>query len=195
MLTVTSQIKDRFFDRQTVIEQIGRENVRRLGRMGAYVRQRARTDILRRGRRTRIQEPGRNKQNGRFTRGRSGRSSAASGRPPHVHSRDSVATLRNIQFGLGADDASVLIGPLALNGNKPQGSAAKTIPELLTKGGTARVPKYSFDNSVWYTGNYSQAPHQRSVTARYKPHPFMGPALDKEIAAGTVDRVWSASAF
>lgn len=174
MITVTREIQGRFFDRQAVIESIGRSNARRLSRMGAFVRTRAQKDILRRA-----------------TSRRRPRRSAARGRPPLVHSRDSYATLKNIRFGLGSDNASVVIGPLRVGGRRKTGSA-KTVPELLTHGGSGRVEQYSNDGDVWRLGSIPQAPHHRTVRARYHPHPFMGPALDKEIAAGTVANVWSA---
>lgn len=180
MTTVTAQIQQRFFDRDKVIQQLGRDNVRKLSRMGAFVRRRARTDVLRRA-------PGR-----RGKRGKGERRSSPAGQPPLVHSRSNHATLRNIQFGLGNDNASVSIGPLFVPSLRPKGSSARTIPELLTKGGSARVEQHSFDGEQWQLGNLPQAPHHRSVNARYEARPFMSVALDREIKAGTVADVWSA---
>lgn len=179
MITFTAQVKDRFFDRQQVVEMIGRANVRKLSRIGAFVSRRAMTDILRRG-------PSRRK------RGR--RPSARAGQPPYVWSNNSFASLRNILFGLSSDNNSVVIGPRLVPSMKRLmvSSSAQTLPELLTKGGTNRVPQWSNDGEVWEMGHSAQAAFHRTVTAHYNPHPFMGPALDREIAAGTVTDVWSA---
>ena len=171
---VTAEIKDSFFDRQRVIESVGRANAKKLGRMGAFVQRRAQTNILRRD----------------TSKKRSFR--RRPGKPPRVRSRSKYASLRNIQFGLSNDQNAVAIGPLFVPSLRPKGSSAQTTPELLTKGGTARVPMHSENGADWVLGPAPQAAHHREITARYDEHPFMGPALDKEIAAGTVTNVWSA---
>ncbi len=180
VINLTAEVKDRFFDRQKVIESIGRANARRLSRIGAFVRRRAITDVLRRG-------PKRRKKNGR-------RPSAKAGQPPYVWSNDSFATLRNVLFGLSWDNNAVVIGPRLVPSLKGmvRGSSAKTLPELLTKGGTNRVQQWSNDGETWEMGKAPQAAFHRTVQARYHPHPFMGPALEREIAVGTIGDVWSA---
>lgn len=186
MFTVTSEIQNRFFDRQAVIESIGRANARRLGRMGAFIRTRAQKDILRRGSTGR----GRNRI----------RRSAARGQPPFVHSRDSIRTLRNIQFGMQSDDAGVVIGPLKLHQKNRFTETSLTVPQLLEFGGNARLREYRYrirDNDTWLPGSPRRKRDRDEVETRtrrahYSPHPFMGPALEKEIAAGTVANVWSA---
>ena len=197
MVAVTAQIQNRFFDRQRVIEAIGRENVRKLGRMGAFVRQRARTQILRRGGMVKVSTGKSGRDNkGRFLKQSvKRRASAAPGRPPLVHSRDNYANLRNIQFGLSLDENSVVIGPLMVPSMRPKGSTARTIPELLTKGGYQTLDQYSLDGENWEMGSSPFAPFRRTIRARYDEHPFMGPALDAEVAAGTVGTVWKSSAF
>lgn len=112
-LTVSASIKDSFFDRERVIEQIGRENAKRLGRAGAFIRRTARSSLRRR------------------------KGSSTPGNPPSVHSRDRSATLKNILFGL--DGESVLIGPVGLSSRRLRNSSAQTVPELIEKGGTAMV--------------------------------------------------------
>jgi hypothetical protein len=179
-VVMTSEIKDRFFDRAAIIAILGREDARRLSKMGAYVRRRARTDILRRA-------PKRKNRNGR-------RASAAPGRPPLVHSNDSFANLRNILFGLSDDNNAVVIGPRFVPSMRLERSSAKTVPELLEKGGSAVVEQWSNDGDTWQFGSSRAAEYHRMVSARYHPHPFMGPALQKEIDAGVVANVWSAGA-
>lgn len=175
MITVTANIKDRFFDREKVVQQIGRANVRKLSKMGAFIQRRARTS-LRRGPRRRI-------------RGRTVPSTP--GTPPRVWSRDSFATLKNILFGLSRDNNAVLIGPRIVPSRKPKGSSAQTVPELLEHGGTAMV---AVDPDSGEPLGYTPKDDRNVVMrkANYSARPFMGPALQAEIAAGTVRDVWSA---
>jgi hypothetical protein len=181
VITVTSEIKDRFFDRARVVAYMGREDARRLGKMGAFIQRRAKTKILRRAPRGR-----------RGSRGQ--RPSARPGQPPLVHSTNERVSLRRILFGLTADWNGVAIGPVAIADQRLRGSSAQTVPQLLTKGGRGRVDVYSNDGGrTWEAGHAPQADEHRSVAANYREHPFMGPALNEEIAAGTVDRVWSSS--
>lgn len=120
---------------------------------------------------------------------------AAPGKPPLVHSRDKTANLRNIQFGLHDDDAGVVIGPLKLNQKNLFVDTNMTVPQLLEFGGNVRVREYRWPNTdTWLPGAPRRSRsdvERRTRNARYSPHPFMGPSLDKEIAAGTVDSVWS----
>jgi hypothetical protein len=178
VITVTSEIKDRFFDRVRVIETIHRQELRRLSRAGAFVRRRARTDILRKAPKKR-----KGKQ----------RRSARAGQPPLVHTSDSFANLRNILFGLSENGNAVVIGPRVVPSLRLTGSSAQTVPELLTFGGTARIEMWANSRKghgsesvfEWMPGSAPQADLHRTITARYAAHPFMGPALEKEITAGT----------
>ena len=77
-------VKSMFFDRQAVIDTIGRGNVRTLGRAGAFIQRRAKSSIRKRKRASRP------------------------GDPPSSH----VGTLRNlIYFGFDTGTRSVVIGP------------------------------------------------------------------------------------
>jgi hypothetical protein len=181
MLTVDASIKDRFFDRARVIESLGRADARRLSKMGAFVQRRAKTDILRRA-------PKRKRKDGR-------RAAARPGAPPLVHSNDSFASLRNILFGLSDDNNAVVIGPRFVPSLRLQGASDSTVPGLLTRGGTARMEQWSNDGDVWHMGKSSQAEYHRTVNARFHEHPFMGPALQKEIDVGLVQNVFSAGSF
>lgn len=181
MLTVDAAIKDRFFDRARIIETLGRADARRLSRMGAFVQRRAKTDILRRA-------PKRKRKDGR-------RAMARPGAPPLVHSNDSFANLRNILFGLTYTNNAVVIGPRFVPSQRLRNASQPTVPALLTFGGTARMEQWSNDEDEWHLGTSSKAEYRRTVQARYHPHPFMGPALQKEIDAGVVEDVFSAGSF
>ena len=143
--TLSADVKDMFFDRERVLKQIRQEDARRLSKAGAYIRQRAITSMRRRKR------------------------SARPGSPPSVHSRDAFASLRNILFALSSDWESVVIGPRGIPSMRLRGASVATVPELMEKGGAARV---------------------RGRRVRYAKFPFMRPALEKEVAAGTIGSLW-----
>lgn len=138
-------IKKFFFDRQKILDQQDAQKKRRLSKAGAFIRTRARSKLRRR------------------------KKSAAAGQPPSVHSRNNRLTLKFILFGLGEDDNSVLIGPVALAQSKLRNSSAQTVPELMEFGGTNAVG---------------------GKRARYSQHPFMGPTVEEEAKAGTIGDFW-----
>lgn len=143
---VDISIKDAFFDRQKVLDSQRRANLKRLSKAGAFIRTRSRSKLRRRKR------------------------PARPGQAPSVHSRDSRATLKNILFGLGEDDNSVLIGPVVLPSARLKSSSAETVPELMEQGGTSEVS---------------------GKRARYAKHAFMGPTLEEEVKAGSLGDFWS----
>ncbi len=149
IIAFEANIKDRFFDREKVVRQIGRANVKRLSKMGAYVQRRARTAILRRGPRRRI--------NGRTK-------ASPAGQPPYVWSRDTFATLRNILFGLDRIGNAVLIGPRGIPSLRLRNSSASTVPQLLEHGGSNQVAVDPETAKHWGTVR-SQA--KRSPRDRY----------------------------
>ena len=169
---VHASAKDFFFDRKKVIEAISAENHKRLSKAGAFIRQRARTDILRR--RKRPSRPG---------------------QPPTVHSRDSFLNLRNILFFLSKDWETVVIGPRAIPSRALKNSNRRTVPELMEKGGWVKT-RFKMRGKVYvphYWSIYDSLPeHEQIDIARYQARPFMGPALDKEIKAGTIGNLWTA---
>lgn len=185
--TLDVKVKEAFFDRAKVVAAIDARERRALSRIGAFIRRRARTDILRR-----TAPAGARLPVGRDVRGRfksNGRRAAAPGMPPLVRSRDRYATLRNIQFGLGPSGQSVVIGPIGIPEKRLRSSSAQTVPELMEFGGTSSVVEFSFNDGKDWTpaepADKSEA-IKRSRRATYHKHPFMGPALAKEVAAGTV---------
>jgi hypothetical protein len=182
MFVVHANVKDAFFDRAKVLQMVHAQNRRRLGRAGAYVRQRARTDILRRGPKSR---------NGN-------RKTSTPGRPPYVHSRDSFATLRNILFYVSGDWESVIIGPRAVKSLKLKRATYQYVPGLLEFGGTSELSQVYFRREDEWVSMTEKATNwfekrglpTRNVKGTYRPRPFMGPALDKEVKAGTIGGLW-----
>lgn len=104
-----------FFDRQLVIDAIGKANVKNLSKAGAFIRRGARSSLRRRKR------------------------PSSAGEPPSVHTRHPTATLKNIWFVFDPSTRSVLVGPVKLNGSRLRGSDRDTVPELLELGGVAMV--------------------------------------------------------
>jgi hypothetical protein len=119
---------------------VGRANAKNLSRAGSFIRTSARSSLRRRKR------------------------SSPPGEPPSVHSRDRVATLKNIWFVFDPGARSVVVGPLKLSGSRLEGGDRATVPALHELGGSAFVGK-----------------RQRRRRARYAPRPFMGPAMEREL--------------
>lgn len=134
--------KQFFFDRQIVIDAVGRAGAKNLSKAGSFIRQSARSSLRRR---KRIAPPG---------------------EPPSVHTRNPVATLKNIWFVFDPNSKSVVVGPMKLNGSKLQGSDRATVPALHELGGTAIV----VDRRT-----------KRRRRAKYARRPFMGPAMEREL--------------
>ena len=85
--------------------------------------------------------------------------------PPSSHSGE---LRRLIFFSYDFNTDSVVIGPLLFKGKK----GAQTVPNILEKGGTKR---------------YKGKPR------RYKPRPFMKPALKEEVKEGNIPKQWKNS--
>lgn len=115
MATVGFDKKQFFFERQIVIDAVGRAGAKNLSKAGSFIRRSARSSLRRR------------------------KKVAPPGEPPSVHSQDRVATLKNIWFVFDPGQRSVVIGPLKLNGSKLQGSNRATVPSLHELGGAAVV--------------------------------------------------------
>jgi len=113
--TIGMEIQDLFVDRVKITRMVDRDNRRRLGKIGAYIRNRVRRYKLRRSKRT-----------------------SQPGQPPKVKSREKNATLKNVLFGVDLTDLSVIVGPVALK-SRPRDSNRGSVPELLEFGGHQRV--------------------------------------------------------
>jgi hypothetical protein len=72
------------------------------------------------------------------------------------------------------------------------------VPGLLELGGTSTISQTYFESSdQWVTMDPGFGRRhnleQRTVKAKYKKFPFMGPALEKERRAGTLAGLWGSS--
>lgn len=145
-----------------------------LHKIGAYLRKRAKTSLRRR---KRVSGPGER---------------------PSIHSEDDVASLKNIAFVVSSDQTTVLCGPIRLNQrNFVVDVGSQTVPQIMEFGGTVRIHEEArkderpwFDDVVWRRRDLRRGPKPwkkyRVRSATYQPRPFMGPALDAEIKAGTI---------
>ncbi len=151
--------KANFFDSKKIMRSVGRATRKILSKMGAYIRTRARSSI------------------------KSRKGVSAAGHPPFSHKSQKIKAfdkwliargrepegkssqpegIRQILFAYTekAGAASVVIGAMGRPGRAP---------ELLEYGGTAKRTPPPPDGGPRIT-----------VRARYRPRPFMGPAMLKE---------------
>lgn len=214
----TFRVEKMFFDRAHVQERIGKANAAALSRAGAYIKQRAKTRILKRRKKP-----------------------SAPGQPPHVHAPqgEKTRTLRNIDFKLDRDWESLVVGPYGLaprSINSPTHKAGYTVPQILEHGGSIQFVEEKpmntanvdydwrregvYDNPArraspkkrrkfakgrrrkskkrWKPlakGSYkkNQPMLRRTRRARIAKRPFMAVALREEIKAGIVAKSWKSS--
>lgn len=154
--------------------EIDKDTLSKLKRAGAFVRRAARNSVkyARKSKKKRQQ-------------------TSKPGEPPKGHVRNDRANLKSIAFD--ASPTEVIIGVLGLS-NKRLGNG-KTAAEILEKGGTqtltGAVINGSFEAMSAKTAERLNL-HRTSKTVNYARRPFMGPALQKEIKAGLVGKIWGA---
>lgn len=173
---VNARLKRSFFDRAAVIAALGKARANALSKIGAYLQRRARSSMRRR------------------------KKSSAPGTPPSAHSADPVATLKNIWFGYDDQTRSLVVGPVKINQvdflNGQRGSG--TVPQLQEFGGTRGVVEVQLRNGSWIRADQRSRRRlaglpSRVRLARYPARPYMKPALDAEVAAGTLPAQWANS--
>ncbi|MBX3397488.1 MAG: hypothetical protein KF873_01995 [Gemmataceae bacterium] len=150
-----SRLKANFFDRQAVQSAMDRAARQVLSRLGAYVRQRAKTSM------------------------RKGKGVSRPGQPPFVHE----GSLRKLLFfAYDAASKSVIVGPLLF-----KRSAGTPATELLEHGGSiagnGKVVFLTQEAGRDERGKFVSRGLRRVVldgTIRYRPRPFMRPALQAE---------------
>lgn len=151
-----NQFKKSFFDRQKVKTKAEKVRLKNLSKCGAFVRTIARSSLRHR------------------------KKTSNPGQTPSVHTKHPFATLKNILFGYDPQSKGVVVGPVAVNGNK------QDVPRLMEKGGIARrfakyVPSKTKTGRVKKKGvEVVRLKNARSVS--YDARPFMWPALKKEKA-------------
>jgi hypothetical protein len=167
MTTIGRDKKQFFFDRQIVIDAVGKATAGVLSKAGAFIQRAARSSLRRRKR------------------------SSEPGEPPSVHSTDNVASLKNIWFSFDPANRSVVIGPLKLNQVAEKYQAVRmvgrtTIPELHEFGGVASIREIQYAGSnLWFRQDLRHRRDSdkkyRRRNAVYRKRPFMGPAMKREL--------------
>ncbi|MCP4594500.1 MAG: hypothetical protein GY842_27530 [bacterium] len=147
------RVKKLFFDRPKVQRAVGAANRRALSKVGAFIRQRAKTSIRKR------------------------KGAAPPGRPPHSH----TGLLRRfIFFGYDPRKESVVIGPARLNRGTRAPHTLEFGGNVVTKRALlVRVGDTGRDRR----GRFKRGKRRlvkKGTKLIYKPRPFMGPALEKE---------------
>lgn len=165
-MNLTMRATEFFLDRAEIQERVGKYRARALRVAGSFVRRKARTRVLRRRKR-----------------------SSPPGSPPSVHAKDPTATLKNILYAYDPVTQSVPVGPIKLNQVVGVPGGAKTVPQLLTEGGTAEIEEEArADGRPWSakTGRWRRRDRRygpkpwkvyRRRQARYAPRPIMSVAL------------------
>lgn len=139
-MTITSSLRNFFFDRARTRELVDAVAVKRLSSLGAYVRTAARSLL------------------------RPRKLASTPGSPPSVHSKSDTATLRNVQFGYDPARRSLVVGPLALNWyglantNAPDDVKGPlswrtlrrgVVPRVLEHGGYVGIREIQFSDGSW----------------------------------------------
>lgn len=169
-LTLSKSSRYWFFDSAKVTRLITVGQVRALSKIGAFVRQRARTSMRKR--------KGASKPN----------------TPPSVQ----IGTLRNMLFFAYDPTAqTVVIGPVGLGRNIVPGlhefggsqTLQKTLYSIRTANSQRQADAY---REKVKAGQIVPTPKaKRTVVASYPARSYMGPAMEKEIAAKTFDRAFA----
>lgn len=172
--TVTYKVKNQFFDRAAVVREVGRVNAAALSKAGAWIRRTARQSMKRR------------------------KKASSPGSPPSAHSKDAVASLKNILFAYDSGNQSVVIGPVRLNQvNMSIFGGSVSVPQLHEFGGVQNIREVSSDKGkTWKRRDMRRNPRPwerfRTRRAKYPARPFMAPALAAEI--GNFPSLWSSGA-
>lgn len=182
--------KDNFFDRQAVIEAVGKVEANNLSKGGSFIRQTARRSM-----RTRVKP-------------------SAPGTPPSAHSvahqaKAGVAKrgplLKDkLYFQFDRSSKSVVVGPERLKGSK------NSVPEIHEYGGFITLRKRVYKKKkkgkpatekqkralalLRRAGLLPKRPFEyRNVLAKFPKRPYMDPAFRKELQAGKLIGVWADS--
>ncbi len=166
MFEVTYKLTDFFFDRAEVQNRLAKRERRAMSKIGAFVRTSARTSLKRR------------------------KAVSPAGSPPSVHSKDKVATLKNILFGYDPTKHSVVVGAVGLNQVNREASiqASRPVPAIMEFGGTVAIQEERWKriggSERWYRRDLRRLPSESKLyrvrIATYEPRPFMAPALERE---------------
>ncbi len=171
-LQLTFDLKKAFIDRQKINRAAERAEARSMVKSLAFIRRRARTNVLRR--RKKVSRPG---------------------QPPSVRSRDSQRSLKFILFAYDRATNSGVVGPVKLSDRSYAVQAQDAVPGTLEKGGVMVYSEESVDGKRWRLQRRSRRDSRKKQKRRRRvqvqPRPFMSVALEREMAAGTIMTPWA----
>lgn len=161
---ITLDAKDWFFNKAEVLRRVGERRNKALLVAGAFISRKAK-DLI-----------------------RSGKKSAAPGKPPKKHKKGSP-NLETILFALDPATDSMIVGPIKFNSRGLRKSDRETVPEILEFGGTAEITEHQPEGETkWMPWSDLAKPkyagkkvRSRRRQATYAPHPFMSMALEKAL--------------
>lgn len=166
-------MKNAFFDKKAVVNSVDKATRTAISKSLAFVRRRQRSIIRRRKRPSRP------------------------GQPPSAHSRDQVATVKNILFAYDQRTKSGVVGMVKINGRQSAVSSGMELPGLLEAGGTVSILETSWNGVDWSQPSPRQMkridPRQRTRkrSVRIAKRPSAGPALQMEADAGNILSPWA----
>lgn len=173
MADITFRIVDQFFDRAAVIKAVNKAKRKNLGRAGGFVRKTARRSMRPAGKRRRNR-----RRQGKYRKGQDPTISRP-GRPPRLHTTKTKRNLKLILFAWEPSSETVIVGPVRFH------YRGNNVPELMEYGGRGKVPVVEKNRGGGLTRT------RRTVSASYRPRPFMAPALKK--AAPSFPDLWKDS--
>lgn len=166
-----------FFDRPAVQNAVDRQQRRAISRSLAFVRRRARSSLRRR---KKVSEPG---------------------KPPSVHAQ--TGGLKTILFAYDARTGGGIVGPVKLNQVNLTSRGSTPVTAIMEFGGVVGIQEVAYPKSEWSGGGFTPwrrrdlrrkinpKTKRRVRQAKYKARPFMGPALEKEVAEGNIASPWA----
>lgn len=164
MIDIT--IREAFFDRPAVEKAIGKARKAALSKAGAFVMTRSRRSI------------------------RTSPNFSAPGNPPRT--RKGSRFRRSVVFRYDFSTRTVVVGPVKFNAKSDVPDAG--VPATLEFGGTHVSQKVRYipvkGGGKTRTGRPKVVQIPKGTKLKYDARPFMGPALDAEVAAGTIPRAF-----
>lgn len=162
-----AQGKASFFDVGAILQAMDKAEQKALSKIGAYVRTAAQSSL------------------------RAGKKPAEPGKPPKLHMKGSPLK-RRLFFAFDTSSWSLVVGPEMFQSRESQ-----PVPQTLEEGGSItvkpskkRTPK---DGRPRPWRKQAKRTKDGQLVRNYHPHPFMGPALKKEVAAGHLPAAFGGS--
>ena len=165
-MKIDVRIKSLFFDRAKVLRAVNAARRKALSKAGAFIRETAKRSIKERvGRSAPPGHPPYSPVGAK--RRRINQQRKREGKAPI---RGGFKGIKHILFGYDPAAESVVIGPVGLQGSN--------VPNVLEFGGTSTVSRFRNGRLV-------------DERVRISPHPYMGPALEKE--RSKLSKLWAGS--